>query len=84
MPVGVNFVISGFAHTRGGAWGSLDPTHFAGGRTIDLDNHLQVNWLVDGTLSLPLNANRSVKFYLSGGVATRTGSGFDPIGAAWL
>ncbi len=84
MPVGVNFVISGFAHTHGGACGSLDPTHFAGGRTIDPQQRPAGQLAVGGTLSLPVNANRSVKFCFSSGVATRTGNGFDSIGAAWL
>ncbi len=71
---------------RGGAWGSLDATYFAGGRTtVDgmLNNDLQVNWRAGGTLSLPVDANHSVKFYLSRGVAARTGNSFDLIGAAW-
>lgn len=71
---------------RGGAWGSLDATYFAGGRTTingTLNNDLQVNGRVGGTLSLPVNTNHSVKFYLSSGVATRTGNSFDLIGAAW-
>jgi hypothetical protein len=71
---------------RDGSWASLDATYFAGGRTTvngTLNNDLQANWRVGGTLSLPVNINQSVKFYLSSGVAARTGNSFDLIGAAW-
>ncbi len=76
-------VIRGF---RSGVWASLDLTHFTGGRTtIDdtLNNDLQRNWRVGGTLALPVDAHNSIKLYASSGVAARTGNNFDLIGIAW-
>jgi hypothetical protein len=76
-------VIKGF---RSGVWASLDVTYFTGGRTtIDdtLNNDLQRNWRVGGTLALPVDAHHSIKLYASSGVAARTGNNFDLIGIAW-
>jgi hypothetical protein len=76
-------VIHGF---RSGIWVSLDVTHFTGGRsTINdtLNNDLQRNWRLGGTLALPVDARNSVKLYASSGVAARTGNNFDLIGIAW-
>jgi hypothetical protein len=76
-------VIRGF---RSGVWASLDVTHFTGGRTtIDdtLNNDLQRNWRLGGTLAFPVDAHNSIKLYASSGVSARTGNNFDLIGIAW-
>ena len=70
----------------GGAWGSLDATYYAGGRTTlngTLNRDLQQNWRVGATLALPVDVRNSVKFYASRGVSARTGNSFDLLGAAW-
>jgi hypothetical protein len=69
-----------------GVWASLDGTYFAGGRTtVDgvLDNNLQQNWRIGGTLALPIDIHHSIKLYASSGVSARTGNGFDLLGIAW-
>jgi hypothetical protein len=71
---------------RSGTWGSLDLTYFGGGRTtIDdtLNNDLQQNWRLGGTLTFPVDRFNSIKVYASSGVAARTGNNFDLIGLAW-
>jgi hypothetical protein len=71
---------------RSGIWGSLDLTYFGGGRsTIDgtLNNDLQQNWRLGGTLAFPVDRFNSIKVYASSGVAARTGNDFDLIGLAW-
>lgn len=76
-------VIHGFPS---GVWVSLDVTHFTGGRsTINdtLNNDLQRNWRLGGTLAFPVDAHKSIKLYASSGVAARTGNNFDLIGIAW-
>jgi len=76
-------VIYGF---RSGIWGSLDATYFVGGRTTlngVLDNNLQQNWRVGGTLAFPVDRQNSIKFYVSSGVSARTGNNYDLIGVAW-
>jgi hypothetical protein len=76
-------VIYGF---RSGIWTSLDATYFAGGRTSlngVLNNDLQQNWRVGGTLALPVNRENSIKFYASSGVSARTGNSYDLVGVAW-
>jgi hypothetical protein len=76
-------VIYGF---RSGIWGSLDATYFAGGRTTvngTLNNDLQQNWRLGGTLAFPVNRENSIKFYASSGVSARTGNSYDLIGVAW-
>ena len=76
-------VIYGF---RSGIWTSLDATYFAGGRTTvnGVRNYdLQQNWRLGGTLALPVNRANSIKFYVSSGVAARTGNNYDAIGVAW-
>jgi len=35
------------------------------------------------TLALPVNRRHSIKLYASTGLAIRTGTNFDAIGAAW-
>ena len=69
-----------------GIWGSLDATYFTGGRTTlngTLNNDLQQNWRLGGTLAIPVNASNSVKFYASSGVSARTGNSYDLVGIAW-
>jgi hypothetical protein len=69
-----------------GIWAALDGTYYWGGRTT-LDgvegNDLQKNTRLGFTLALPVNVHNSLKFYLSTGVSTRTGSDFDAIGVIW-
>ncbi len=76
-------VIYGF---RGGIWVALDGTYYWGGRTT-LDgvegNDLQENSRMGLTFALPLNIHHSLKFDLSTGVSTRTGSDFNAIGLVW-
>ena len=69
-----------------GVWASLDGTYFTGGRTTvngDLNDDLQRNWRVGGTLAFPLDAHHSVKLYASNGVSARTGNSYDLYGIAW-
>ena len=71
---------------RSGIWGSVDATYVTGGRTTlngTLNNDLQQNWRVGGTLAFPVDAHNSVKLYASSGVSARTGNSFDLIGIAW-
>jgi len=71
---------------RSGIWGSLDLTYFGGGRTTingTLNNDLQQNWRLGGTLVFPVDRFNSIKLYASSGVAARTGNDFDLIGLAW-
>ena len=71
---------------RSGIWGSLDATYFTGGRTTlngTLNNDLQQNWRVGGTLAFPVDAYNSIKLYASSGVSARTGNNYDLIGIAW-
>jgi len=71
---------------RSGIWGSVDATYFAGGRSAlndTLQNDLQQNWRLGGTLAFPVNARNSVKLYVSSGVSARTGNNYDLIGVAW-
>ncbi len=69
-----------------GIWGSLDATYFTGGRTTvngTLNNDLQQNWRLGGTLAFPVDVHNSIKLYASSGVSARTGNNFDLIGIAW-
>jgi hypothetical protein len=69
-----------------GVWGSLDATYFTGGRTTlegTLQNDLQRNWRLGGTLAIPVDVYHSVKLYASSGVSARTGNNFDLFGIAW-
>lgn len=71
---------------RSGIWGSLDTTYFFGGRTTlngTLNEDLQQNWRVGGTLAFPVNAYNSVKLYASSGVSARTDNNYDLFGIAW-
>jgi hypothetical protein len=69
-----------------GIWASVDATYFAGGRTTlndTLQNDLQQNWRVGGTLAFPVNVRNSVKLYVSSGLSARTGNSFDLVGIVW-
>jgi hypothetical protein len=71
---------------RSGIWASLDATYFAGGRsTLNdvLQNDLEQNWRVGGTLAFPVDALNAIKVYASSGVSSRTGNSYDLIGIAW-
>jgi hypothetical protein len=71
---------------RSGIWASVDATYFAGGRSTlngALQNDLQQNWRVGGTLSFPVDARNSVKLYASSGVSARTGNSYDLVGVVW-
>ena len=68
------------------SWAAVSATFYTGGATeIDgvRSDDLQRNWRTGATLAIPLNRNHSLKFYVSQGVSTRTGTDFDIIGAAW-
>jgi hypothetical protein len=76
-------VIYGF---RSGIWGSFDVTYFTGGRTTingKLNEDLQQNWRVGGTLAFPVDVHNSIKLYASSGVSARTDNNYDLIGIAW-
>ncbi|MDB4581599.1 transporter [Draconibacterium sp.] len=69
-----------------GIWAALDGTYYWGGRTTTngiKGNDLQNNTRMGFTFALPLNMHNSLKFYLSSGVSTRTGSDFDALGIVW-
>ncbi len=69
-----------------GIWASLDATYFAGGRSTlngELNQDLQQNWRVGGTLAFPIDVRNSIKLYASTGVSARTGNSFDLLGIAW-
>ncbi|MGH8618174.1 MAG: transporter [Burkholderiales bacterium] len=80
---GQGHVIYGF---KNGIWGSLDATWFSGGRsTVNgvLNNDLQQNWRLGGTVAFPVDRNNSIKLYASSGVSARTGNNYDLIGIGW-
>jgi len=69
-----------------GVWGSVDAIYFTGGRTTlsgKLNQDLQQNWRLGGTLAFPVDLRNSIKFYASNGVSARTGNGFNAVGIAW-
>lgn len=71
---------------RTGIWASADATYFIGGRTtLDgaLNNDLQQNWRLGGTLAFPVDVRHSVELCASSGVSARTGNSFDLLGIAW-
>jgi len=81
-----SFSAHGIYNFRSGIWASLDATWFGGGRTtIDdtLNNDLQQNWRVGGTLAFPVDMHHSIKLYASSGVSARTGNSYDLLGIAW-
>jgi hypothetical protein len=69
-----------------GMWLALDGTFFSGNRTslngVPADNR-QSNTRAGATFALPVDRNNSLKFYLSGGTSTRTGTSFDAVGFTW-
>lgn len=71
---------------RSGIWASADATYFTGGRTTindKVNNDLQQNWRLGGTLAFPIGRRHSIKLYASSGVSARTGNNYDLFGAAW-
>jgi hypothetical protein len=69
-----------------GSWASIDAVYFVGGRTTvddDLNDDLQSNWRLGGTLAFPFSEQSSIKLYGSTGVSARTGNNFDQVGVAW-
>jgi Putative MetA-pathway of phenol degradation len=69
-----------------GAWVSLDGIYVTGGRTTlngMRDNNEQTNTRAGLTLALPVDRYNSIKFNVSTGISTRTGSEFSAVGAAW-
>jgi hypothetical protein len=75
-------VIYSFSH---GIWASVDGTYYSGDRTTlndRLDNDLEKNWRVGGTLAFPINRHNSLKLYASDGVSALTGNNFKLYGVA--
>jgi hypothetical protein len=71
---------------RPGIWSSVDATYFTGGRTTisgTLNNDLQQNWRIGGTLAFPVDTRNSIKLYASNGVSARTNNSYDLIGITW-
>ena len=69
-----------------GIWAALDGTYYWGGRTTlegAEGNDLQKNSRLGFTFAVPLNIHNSLKFYMSTGVSTRTGSDYDAVGLVW-
>ena len=57
---------------RSGIWASADATYFTGGRTTingKVNNDLQENWRLGGTLAFPIGRRNSIKLYASSGVS---------------
>jgi len=71
---------------RRGIWAALDGNYYWGGNTtvdgVKGDN-LQKNSRFGFTFALPIGIHHSLKFNLSTGVSTRTGSNFTLIGIFW-
>ena len=71
---------------RRGIWAALDGTYYWGGKTT-LEgvegNDLQKNSRLGFTFAVPLNMHNTLKFHISTGVSTRTGSDFDAVGLVW-
>jgi hypothetical protein len=66
-----------------GIWLAVDATYYEGGRsTVDnlINNDLQQNWRLGGTLSFPISKLYSAKLYGSSGVSARTGNNYDLVG----
>jgi len=67
-------------------WGAVDGTYYLGGRTTIngiSENNMQENSRVGATFALPVSKRNSIKFYVSTGLSTRTGSNFTTGGIAW-
>jgi hypothetical protein len=75
----------GYGFKRG-IWAALDGTYYWGGKTT-LEgvegNDLQKNSRLGFTFAVPLNMHNTLKFHISTGVSTRTGSDFDAVGLVW-
>ena len=71
---------------RRGMWLAVNGTYYTGGRTtldgVDKDDR-QGNSRLAATFAMPVDKRNSVKFYVSSGVSTRTGTDFDVAGVAW-
>ena len=69
-----------------GIWAAVDGTYYWGGRTT-LEgvegNDLQKNTRLGFTFALPLNIHHTLKFNVSTGVSTRTGSDYNIVGLIW-
>jgi hypothetical protein len=78
-------VLSSLLFKRG-IWAALDGTYYWGGRTT-LEgvegNDLQKNSRLGFTFAVPLNMHNTLKFHMSTGVSTRTGSDYDAVGLVW-
>src|SRR6266481_2821102 len=62
-----------------GVWAGVDGTYYLGARTTingTSENNMQENSRVGATFALPVNKHHSIKFYVSTGLSTRTGSNF--------
>jgi hypothetical protein len=71
---------------RSGAWGAVNGTWYSGGRTtVDgvRSNDLQTNTRLGATVVLPVDRHNSIRFQVSTGMSSRTGSDFNAFGVAW-
>ena len=71
---------------RPGLWSAFNTSFYTGGRTkvSDVANfELQQNSRVGGTLSIPLDQRRSLKFSYSAGAHTTIGADFHAFGAGY-
>jgi hypothetical protein len=69
-----------------GIWTSLDAIYYTGARSTlngTLNNDLQQNWRVGGTIAFPVNRKNSVKLWGSDGVSARTGNNYKLVGIGW-
>jgi hypothetical protein len=70
----------------GGVWGALGVSYFRGGRTTvdgDVSTVELANSRAGAVLALPIDRYHSIKFNLSSGVHSRTGSDFTVFAMAW-
>jgi opacity protein-like surface antigen len=74
-PVGVNFLIAGYAYTDGGL--SFDSALSASNPELTTSNFLL------GCARVLDIAGKSIKLYGSSGLSARTGNSFDLLGIAW-
>jgi hypothetical protein len=69
-----------------GMWTAVGTTYYRGGRTtvdgVSNDDELR-NSRAGVILAVPLNRYHSIKFNVSSGISTRTGTDFDTAGIAW-
>lgn len=69
-----------------GMWAAINSVFYWGGRTtVDgvEGNDLQQNFRMGFTFALPLGIRHSLKFHISTGVSTRTGTDFTTAGIVW-